>query len=238
MNDKYTESDIHIKSPLLEKLDNFWFYYKIPVIVALVVVFILSVCIAQSCSKEKEDVIVMYAGPYLYSASEFERVKGELDSVMPADFDGNGEKCTGLVTYQVMTEEQILEYEKLLNSDDSSNRVDRTYFTTQFQTYNNYMLTGECAVVLLDPSLYEKLVTSGRLKKLSDVFAELPSSAIDDYGIKFSETALYKNSAELAKLPDDTVLCLLLPYVFGNSGDEMAYSQMTAMFVAMAKDPT
>ena len=193
MNDKYTESDIHIKNPLLEKLDNFWFYYKIPVIVALVVAFILSVCIVQSCSKEKEDVSVMYAGPYLYSASEFGRVQGELNSVMPADFDGNGEKCTGLVTYQVMTEEQILEYEKLLNSDDSSNRVDRTYFTTQFQTYNNYMLTGECAVLLLDPSLYEKLVTSERLKKLSEVFAEVPSSAIDHYGIKFSENALYKN---------------------------------------------
>ncbi len=236
MNDKYTESDIHIKSRLLEKLDNFWFYYKIPVIVALAVVFILSVCIAQSCAKEDEDVTVMYAGPYLYSATELERLRGELNSAMPADFDGNGEKYTALVTYQVMTEEQILEYEKWLNSDDSSNRVDRTYFTTQFQTYNNYMLTGECAVLLLDPSLYGKLVEAGRLKKLSEVFAEIPASAIDDYGIKLSETPLYKNSTELAKLPEDTVLCLSLPYVFGSSGNEREYSRMTSMFVAMAKD--
>ena len=128
------------------------------------------------------------------------------------------------------------EYEKWLNSDDSSNRVDRTYFTTQFQTYNNYMLTGECAVLMLDPSLYGKLVESGRLKKLSEVFAEIPASAIDAYGIKLSETPLYKNSTELAKLPEDTVLCLSLPYVFGSSGNEREYSKMTSMFVAMAKD--
>ena len=107
MNDKYTGSDIHIKSPLLEKLDNFWFYYKIPVIVALVVAFILSVCIVQSCSKEKEDVSVMYAGPYLYSASEFGRVQGELNSVMPADFDGNGTflQSSGYLDSSIITQE-------------------------------------------------------------------------------------------------------------------------------------
>ena len=235
MNDKYTESDIHIKSPFLEKLDNFWFYYKIPVIVALVVVLILSVCIAQSCSKEREDVTVLYAGPYLYSGAELERVRDEFNSVMPADFDGNGKKYTDIVTYQVMTEAQILEYEEWLKSENSENRVDRTYFTTQFQTYNNYMLIGECAIFMLDPSLYEKLVEAGRLKKLSDVFADIPSSAIDEYGIKLSETSFYKSSETLSKLPEDTVLCLSLPYVFGKSGDEKEYSHMKSMFVAMAK---
>lgn len=235
MKEKYTESDIHIKSPCLQKLDNFWFYYKIPVIVALVVVLILSVCIAQSCGKEKEDVTVMYAGPYLYTSTALEGVRAELNLVMPADFDGNGEKYTNIVTYNVMTEEQILEYEKKLNSDGSAT-VDRSYFSNQLQTYNNYMLTGECAILMLDPSLYYKLVEAGRLKKLSAVFAELPSSAIDEYGIRLSDTSLYKNSEKLSSLPEDTVLCLCLPYVFGNSGNEKAYSNMTAMFVAMAKD--
>lgn len=235
MNDKYTESDIHIKSPFLEKLDNFWFYYKIPVVITLVVALILTVCIVQSCSKEKEDVTVMYAGPYLYSAVEIERLCEELNSVMPADFDGNGEKVTGIVTYQVMTEEQLIEYEESLKLTDSQNRVDRTYFTTQFQTYNNYMLTGECAVLMLDPSLYNKLIEAQRLQKLSAVFAETPTSAIDEYGIKLSETDFYKNSEMLSMLPEDTVLCLSLPYVFGKSGNEKEYAHMKSMFVAMAK---
>ena len=235
MNDKYSQSDIHVKSPLLEKLDNFWFYYKIPVIVALAVLLILTVCIAQSCGKEDEDITVMYAGPYLYSATELEDFRAELNAAMPADFDKNGEKYTAIVTYQVMNEEQILEYEKLIKSDGKGT-VDRSYFTTQFQTYNNYMLTGECAVLMLDPTLYAKLVEGNRLRKLSDVFAQAPESAIDEFGIRLSETPLYKNSKTLSKLPEDTVLCLALPYVFGKSGNEKEYANMSAMFVAMAKD--
>ena len=159
---------------------------------------------------------------------------GLVNSYLRGSLPSSGKKYTDIVTYQVMNETQILEYEKMLNSDGTAT-VDRSYFTTQFQTYNNYMLTGECAVLLLDPSLYVKLVEAGRLKKLSDVFAEVPSSAIDEYGIRLSETAIYKNSETLSMLPGDTVLCLSLPYVFGNSGNEKAYANMTAMFVAMVR---
>ena len=239
MKDKYTESDIHVKNKFIEKLDNFWFYYKIHVLVAVFVVFVLTVCFVQSCSKEESDVTVLYTGPYLYSSTELEGVREELNAAMPSDFDGNGKKYTDIVTYQVMSEEQILEYEAYLKQDNPKATIDRTYFTTQMQTYNNFVLTGECGVFLLDSHLYEKLISLDKehivLRPLSEVFAEIPDRAIGKYGIKFSETELYKNSENLSKLPEDTVLCLTQPFVMGKSGNQKLYNRMTQMFVAMAK---
>jgi hypothetical protein len=239
MNDKYTESDIHIKSKFVEKLDNFWFYYKIHVIVAVFLIFVFSVCFVQSCSKEESDITVLYSGPYLYSATELEGVRNELNTAMPSDFDGNGKKYTDIVTYQVMSEEQLVEFEALLKGEDEKSNVDRTYFTTQLQTYNNYVMTGECGVFLLDRHLYDKLVSLDSqhiiLRPLSEIFAEIPENAVGEYGINFSKTQLYTSSHELSKLPEDTVLCLSQPFVMGKSGNAKYYTRMTQMFVAMAK---
>lgn len=234
MNDKYTESDIHVKSPFIEKLDNFWFYYKIHVIVIAFVVLVLSVCIVQSCSRESEDVLVLYSGPSSFSPSAFELIEDELSSVLPADYDGDGVKNAGLVAYNVMSEEQIKEYERELETT-----LNRSYYTEQYQIYSKYVTSGECAVFLLDPWLYEAIVSQevNILRPLSEVMTDIPENAIGEYGIKFSETALYKGSACLSQLPADTVLCLSRPMVMSSgSGNAKKYAQMTAMFVAMAQE--
>ncbi len=236
MNGNNSSGDIRVESRFLTWLDNFWYHYKWRTIGALFLSFVLIVCVVQCARKEKTDVVVMYAGPYLYSGNETLTVKEELNLVMPSDFNGDGEKLTGLVTYQIMTAEQLEEYKKLVNAMDDPYVVDTSYFTTQSTNCNNYLLTGECAILLIDESLFVKLRDAERLRKLDEVFPTVPESAIDGYGIDFTKTALAKNSEQLAKLPKGTVLCLLRPYVMGNISDSTAYSQITNMFMAMAKD--
>jgi len=242
MEDKYTESDIHIKSPFLEKLENFWFYYKIHTIVVLFIAFVLIVCVAQSCSKENADVKVMYAGRHYFTSEELETVRAELNSVLPKDFDGNGKKYTDVVTYHVMDETQLREYEEEIKNlpKEDQIQIDRTYFTTEAQNFNHYIMTGDCGVFLLDIVQYNRLISLDNqhivLKPLSDLFDEIPASAVGDYGIKFSETALYKNSTMLKQLPEDTVLCLSRPIKMGSSNDPKIYSRMTEMFLAMAQE--
>lgn len=233
MSDKYTESDIHVKGPILEKLENFWFYYKTHVIVIAFAVLVLLICVVQSCSREAEDISVLYAGPASFSQTAFELVKDELGTAVTADYDGDGEKRAGLVAYNVMSEEQILAREKEIGST-----VNRSYFTEQYQIYSKYITSGECAVFLLDPWLYESLITQeiNILRPLSEVMTNVPEHAVGEYGIKFSETSLYKNSECLSQLPPDTVLCLSRPMVFSNgSGNKENYANMTAMFVSMAE---
>lgn len=234
MNDKYTESDIHIKSRFLEKLDNFWFYYKTHTIIIAFVVLVLSICIAQSCSRESEDVLVLYAGPTDFTPAAFDAVEEELGTVLPADYDGDGLKNVGLVNYHVMSEAQILAREKELGET-----LNRSYFTEQYQIYSRYITSGECGVFLLDPWLYDAIISQevNILRPLSEVMTSVPDYAVGEYGIKFSETALCKNSQYLSKLPEDTILCLSRPMVLSNgSGNKEKYSNMTAMFVAMAQE--
>ena len=217
--------------------ENFWYHYKWRTIGALFLAFVLTVCIVQCARKEKIDAVVMYAGPYLYTSNETLTVKKELNAVMPSDLNGDGEKVVGLVTYQIMTEEQLEAYKKQLQSyEDQKVTVDTSYFTSQSQNCNNYLLTGECAILLIDESLFQKLKESDRLRKLDEMFTTLPSSAIDEYGLDSTKTALAKSSDQLGKLPKGTVLCLLRPYVMGNISDKTTYAQITQMFVAMAKD--
>lgn len=222
--------DIRVKSSALEKMENFWYHYKWRTIGLLFLTAVLTICIAQCCRREKSDVVVLYAGPYCYSGAEFDQVKEELNRVLPADYNGDGKKQTGLVTYQVMTEEQLTEYQ------DQVGLIDTSYFTGQSSSYSNYIMTGECTILILDENLYQKLLDAGRLRDLREVFPELPSSAIGSYGIDFTKTALYRDSEQLGRLPKGTVLCLLRPYVMGNTGKASEYANMTAMFAAMAKD--
>lgn len=234
MSDKYTESDIHIKSPLLEKLDNFWFYYKTHTIAIIFIVLVLSVCIVQSCSRESEDISVLYAGPVGFEPETFELIKDELSAAVPADYDGDGTKRSAIISYNVMSEEQILARESELDTT-----LNRSYFTEQYQIYSRYITSGECGVFLLDPWLYESLVSQevNILRPLSEVMAKVPEYAVGEYGIRFSETALYKNSEHLSKLPEDTILCLSRPMVLSSgSGNKENYSNMTAMFVSMAQE--
>ena len=241
MNDKYEDREIRADGRFYKWFDNFWFYHKWHVLAMLFIVFVLAVCILQSCTREKPDVAVMYAGAYHYSSNEALTVKEELEGVLPKDFNEDGISVVGLVTYHVMTAEQLEEYQKLLQegAEDGAvfDRVDTAYFTEQAKLCDSYLMTGECAVLLVDQSIYDRLAADeGRLRKLSDVFGTVPASAFSEYGIRFSETALYKNSEQLGKLPEDTVLCLLSPYVFGQSSNAKQYSAMVEMFRAMGKD--
>ncbi len=232
MNDKYTDSDIHITGKFAEKLDNFWFYHKWHILIGLFVTLVLTVCIVQSCTKTEYDVNVLYSGPYAFSSGEIDSAIEDLNAVMPKDFSGDGEKNTGYIYYQVMNADQLEALQK-----ESEGKLNTSYFTSQKDMYTSALMTGNYAILLIDESLYKELeLLEGRLRKLSDVFVTVPESAFSDYGIRFSETALYKNSKQLSKLPKDTVLCLLSPYVFGASSDKNVYAQITEMFVAMAKD--
>ena len=233
MKDKYNESDVTIKSPFLSKLDNFWYYHKIHVLVSVFVIIVLSVCIAQCSSREPEDITVLYAGPASFMPEQYAAIRDEIGNAIPIDYDGDGEKRAALITYEVMSEEQIRYYESELET-----QLNRSYYTEQYQIYSKYITSGECGVFLIDPWLYESLISQEVkiLRPLSEVMAEIPEYAVGEYGIKFSETALYKNSEYLSMIPEDTILCLSKPMIMSSgSGNKENYSKMTAMFVSMAQ---
>lgn len=234
---EYTEGIKTEGNATVRRTSNFWYHYKWPVVGLLILALILGVCIAQSCSKEKEDIVVMYAGPCALSATQSSSLSNAFSVIMPNDFDKNGDKKASLNTFLIYSREQIEEIEAETDEYGRHATVDRSQNSSEMQRYETYIKTGESSVYLLDPSLYEVLKNDSNqpLQKLEDVLSETPVGALEDgYGIRLGDTKWYEEYEILRVLPEDTVICLARPYVMGKSSKEKAYAFEKEMFASLA----
>ena len=236
-NEKQYTEGIHLeKRREGGRWENFWYHYKWPTIGILVFLIIFIVCIAQSCSQKKEDISLLYAGPHLLSAQERAQIEEIMTGVMPYDLDGNGEKALALIAYNVYSQTQIEDH--LASSPDA--KFDTARNSEDMRSYQNYIKTGESAVYLLDPWLYESLRDDANqpLQALSDVLAEVPQGALaDGYGVRLGDTELYARYEVLKALPADTVICFSRPYVMGKTSKEKNYLREKEMLAAIVGVP-
>lgn len=235
MDGKIPAGEIKDKSEFLRWLDNFWYHYKIHTIIVLFALFVLIVCSFQMCTTNtNEDLTVLYAGRYLMTGEEQEGVRSVLNAVMPEDYDGQDGKYTEMITYHVLSEQQLKDMAAETDADGRPKyEVNRSYYTKEYESYNNMLMTGEFSVCMLDPWLYESLAKAGRLKRLTDVLGTMPESTVGECGVRLGDTQLYQYYDALKVLPEDTVVCILTPYIFGATSDEDFYAQNVEMFRAM-----
>ncbi len=229
----YTEGISTDRNKFLTWLDNYWYHYKWVTIAVVFFLIVGIICTVQMCSREKEDLTVVYAGRNTLSLNEEQDFTRVLEAVAPEDFDGNGEKHIALTTYSILSEEQIKEIQQETDSEGKHFAVNTSFNSKEYETYSNYIMTGESSVLFLDPWLYENLKAADRLMPVSDVLGYTPSSACSEYGIRLGDTALYEAYAVIKLLPEDTVICILRPYVAGNSSKEDYYAREKAMFSAL-----
>ena len=234
MEDKkiYTEG-IQPQGKFMKWLDNYWYHYKwITIGVAFFVVIFL-VCTLQTCEKENEDTTVLYAGPYQMSAREIESFRGVINGLMPEDFDGDGKKYAGIVNYYILSEEQIKEIEA--QTDEAGVRLDvnNQYITSNYDSYYDYIMSGESAICFVDKHLYYELAKASRLVPLVSVLGEDSEYESDEYGIILGKTELYESYSALRALPEDTVVCFLRQTVAGRISDDEVYENESALFSAI-----
>ena len=218
------------------RLENFWYHYKWFVIGILVFSLIFGVCITQSCSQKDEDVIVLYAGPALLSATQSAQITEIMAIVMPQDLDGNGERLVGMSAYNVYSAQQI---EDFLASTANA-KFDTARNSEDMKAYQSYLKMGESAIYFLDPWLYESLRDDPNqpLQALTNVLTQTPQGALaDGYGVRLGDTELYESYEVLKVLPPDTVICFSRPYVMGRISKEKNYLREKKMFAAIVDAP-
>lgn len=230
---EYTEGISVEKSKFLKWLDNYWYHYKWVMVIVAFFLIVGIICTAQMCGREKEDLIVVYAGRNTLSVEEQSNLARALEAVAPEDFDGNGDKNIAVTTYSILSEEQIKEIQSETDEEGKSLFVDNSYNSKQYETYSNYIMTGESSVLFLDPWLFENLRSADRLATVEDIIGYVPDSAYGEYGVRLGDTKLYETYGVMQLLPEDTVICILRPYVAGNSSKEEYYARETAMFEAL-----
>ena len=225
--------EIRVKSNFLLRVENFWYHYKWGTVIGAFFLIVFLICTLQMCGKEKEDISILYAGEKFLSVEELGALETLMETVMPEDFDGSGKKDAVMIGYQILSREQIEKIEAQTGEDGKPGYVDKSYNSSNYDNYYDYIQTGESSICLLSGWLYEELAARDRLMKLSDVLGEIPEGAISEYGIALGETSLYESYGVMQKLPEDTVICILRPLVVGKSSKEKMYAREKEMFSAM-----
>ena len=234
-NEKYGDRQIEMKSPFLEGLERFWFNHKGKVIVALVLAVVLFVSLMQLIGRKEHSVMIAYAGPSYLTGAEIEEIEG-LFSGLLSEKTGKEKALVGLTQYPVYSKTQI---ESIRSETDEYGKtlfVNTELNSENYEALYEYIMTGDTAILTLDRWLYEELLRNERLAPMSELFDTLPPSVDEKgYGIILGETDLYGHYDVLKKLPaEDTVICCLKPYVFGNTSDKSAYELMKDTIRAIA----
>lgn len=234
-NDKLPDKGIIIRDTKLKKLDNFWYYHKWKVIIILAAAIVSLVFILQACESDKIDGYIMYSGPYqMFSAEEYNPMKSAFEAVLPYDYNGDGKKVVQIINTYVLSEEQIQSMRAVTDEDGSRvYQPDVSYIKGELDRFDSLILAGEYSVCILDPYLYERVKSANGFVELSTLFDEVPDTAIDDYGIRFSETEFAKYFDALDCLPVDSILCLRRQSTVGFGGDKAngkAYEFSVAFF--------
>lgn len=192
-----------------QRIANFWYYYKWFVMLGIVVVTFLGIATVQYFTKTEPDVSLFYVGSTSISDARCEEI---ISSVKERIQDTNGDGKIGVDLQSVV----------LLSDLDLLSKGQEIQAMEEYQTYSNEILSGDGAILLLDEYFYSELAQSGALVNLFEISSELPSSAIDYFGLKLSKTKLFREEG-FSSLPSDTIVCLkFAPAVSGMSPEEKA----------------
>ena len=191
-----------------ERLANFWYYYKWYTVVALFLVFAVTVCSLQMCSSTSPDAYVMYAGGKSFA------VKSEDNDIAPhlaalsslrrfcEDYNGDGEVTVELETYYIPTSAQIAEIE------DAGGFVDTVYVNNNKSDFGEMLMYGDYLILIMSEELFLENYTLAS----ANPFAPLAQYASGDGLVYLNDYAIYLNSTalgeapEFSDLPSDTVI--------------------------------
>ena len=234
-SEKYV-APAELQSPLLKKLDNFWYHYKWPFLGILFTVIVLIVCLAQ-CAKNGsgDDGCYMYAGGYVLSAEE----RRNMDSTMKIfseDVNGDGKLVLSMMNYSIFTSEQIAKYDK----NDQAHVAQMSY--NNREAFDQEILAGEATLCFLSPELFADVAKAGGFLPISDYADAIPEGAEavkhgnTAYGLKLSSLAI-SSYPGFSSLPADTVVCLRtetsMNALFGGEAAKLVYDANYAMSMRM-----
>lgn len=201
-----TGEDVRVKAGFLAWLDNFWYHYKWHSLIALFLVFTVTVCTLQMCEKESYDIQILYAGPHAFSrqsenADTPEYVKARQSLArFSADYDGDGKVKVSFRDLFVPDKDSMSD---LTESEYSRAYEDRTNLGT-------LMVSGEHYLCFVSPEVYENYKGTGRLMNLKALVGENTSLQYYDdtcEGIYLS-SADFSSLSGFSELPEDTLIVL------------------------------
>ena len=252
MDNKFPENEIKVEGNAAKWFDNFWYYHKWKVFVAIFSAFILAVCVYSCISKPKTDITVLYSGPF-NSTEYVPAINSGLTNATPESIVRNGIAVNVLTVYseaqwtalaQREVDEYIAEQGRDFTAQERNTlireRVDayKSITAENSKAFGEHLGIGRYAICFIDPAVYEKYKDNKIFARISEVFdGNVPNTVYDDCAIRLSDTQLYKNDPSgVGKLPADTLLCLRVePVLAGCGGGSGEYQSAIEVFKIFAQ---
>jgi len=214
-------------------LDNYWYHYKWQTIIAVFIIIVLFVGISQVSTNAKSEIGLMYSGPRLLSMSEKSSIQSAVRQVME-DYNGDNKLSVELVALMIMSEEQILQAYEDAKEQGRDILINGQFIRDERNKFDNLTMVGDSVICLLDPHLYRRVLDAGGFMPLSEIFDETPEGAIDEFGIRLSETKFGQYFAGVNTLPSDTVLCIrrasTFSFIKGRKKSDLYHSYHVRLF--------
>jgi hypothetical protein len=186
---------------------NYWDYYKWPVILIAFFAAVIIFCIAQSSTKEDTDVNILFVGPHVFSVGEKDILENNLSQVLGEDYDEDGKKKADVIDMPAFSDAEIRE--AVGTSDDIGLMIQYGPYTYDEveKHFSQQVFAGDAVICFVAPHWYNILKSNNGLTALEDVLGYRPEGIIDDYGVKLSDLPI----GEFCNLPEDTIVCFRRP---------------------------
>ena len=234
--DEKLAGEVKLKSPLLERLDNFWYHYKWHTIAAIFVLILGVILCLQTCGKAEYDAQILYAGPHeIKRTSEsgditpYENTISSLKKVTP-DFDGDGVKNIALRNLFIINDEEAEE----LTGGKEGLEVNASLVQQDYETLSQMLLYGEYYLCFLSERLfleYDEYYEGALFAPMEKYTLSLTPdeyTLVNERGIYLSSLPFYA-LPEICELPEDTVVCIRqlseVSGFFDRDNSERSFSQ-------------
>ncbi len=237
-NINHTESSPASKGRFLSWLDNFWYHYKWHSLIALFLVFTITVCSLQMCTKTEYDIYIVYAGQKQISRiaeggaySEYETVISSLNYTAK-DFDENGKTNVSLLDLFMLSNDEIKEAESV---DDQE--VNYTLLASNQEKFKDTMLYSNYYICLLSDTLYLEYAGMYDVSMFTPIEPFTSGSGyryLDEGAIYLHGSGLeFASLPGICELPENTVICMrglsAVASHFGKEENEQMYQRSSEM---------
>ncbi len=219
----------------IDRWGNFWYHHKWKVVMTLVFGIIIGVAVAQFAGQQSPDVQILYGGPLYITPNENKSFCDAVESLCP-DFNDDGRTYVQLNDMVFMTENQLNEMIALAEENDEDVAYDRLANAQVQERFTYEVFGGEASICILAEEQYNDVCGSGGFLPLSEIFGEdsVPEGAIDDYGVRLSETKFWRFYGTPEMFPEDTVIALrrvsTMSALTGRSKSEKLHANSTEVF--------
>ena len=225
----FEAGDVHLvrkKGRFAIWCENVWYHYKVPIIIALVLIVALSVCIVQCAKREPTpDYILCYAGEASLLPTKNNTIAADMAASAESLLESGGLRIGNGVridNWQVRKGAALDSYNK-----DS------------IQSLQNELSTPIAYLYLLSEHTFDVYTTTQGGRLVVPVAEYLPADSTveitpDGYGVYLRSTPA-ASLPGFRDLPDDTVLCLRIPYAAFSHGNStrQQFDRSEALFRAM-----